>query len=217
MIQKKLFSANIDPRDYKNVIYAGVSILALLVLGWFAFHTYKVYQGERAQRILGESLQEFQIAMNTVQPQWSEVQLMTELAGQQTAGAALHPFFLVMQAQAAAQQNKIDEAIGLMQQAINELPSHSPYKLYYVLTKNLMQLDASTDKEKEQGVASLQELAANVENPYRDAALYHLGDYYASLNQDDKAVQVWQELVELAEIFSSSPWVALAQQKLAAA
>lgn len=195
-------------------VYAGVSVSALLVLGWTAFHSYKVYQGKRVQRILSESLQEFQIAMNVAQPQWGEVQLMNELGAQQASGSSLQPFFLVMRAQALAQQHKFDEAIPLMQQAIDGLPSYSPYKIYFVLTKSLMQLDASQE-EKDKGLASLQALSEDVANPYRDAALYHIGDYYFALNETAKARDVWVQLVEQSAIFKGSPWVILAQQKLA--
>lgn len=215
MIQKKQLLSDDAKKSYMKLVYAGVSAAALLVLGWFAFHSYKVYQGKRAQRILGESLQEFQTAMNTVQPQWGEVQLMNELGAQQTSGAALHPFFLVMQAQAAAQQHKIDEAVVLMQQAIDGLPSYSPYKIYFALTKSLMQLDASTQEEKDKGFATLQTLAQDTANPYRDAALYHVGDFYFAVNDAAKAKEVWSQLVAQSDVFKGSPWVTLAQQKLA--
>lgn len=215
MIQKNQLLSDDAKKSYMKLLYIGVTALALIVLAWFAFHSYKVYQGKRIQRILGESLQEFQTAMNTVQPQWGEVQLMNELAAQQASGSTLHPFFLVMQAQAAAQQQKFDEAIVLMQQAIDGLPNYSPYKIYFALTKSLMQLDASTQEEKDKGLATLEMLAHDTANPYRDAALYHVGDYYFALNEAAKSREAWMQLVEQSAAFAGSPWVALAQQKLA--
>lgn len=215
MIRKNQLLSDDAKMSYMKVVYAGVSALALFVLGWYAFNSYKVYQGKRVQRILGESLQEFQTAMNTVQPQWGEVRLMNELGAQQSSGSALHPFFLVMQAQAAAQQQKVDEAVVLMQQAIDGLPNYSPYKIYFALTKSLMQLDASTQEEKDKGLATLQALAQDTANPYRDAALYHVGDYYFALNEAAKSREAWMQLIEQSAVFAGSPWVALAQQKLA--
>ena len=215
MIHKNRLLSDDAKTTYMKFVCMGVSALALLVLGWFAFHSYKVYQGKRAQRILGESLQEFQEAMNVAQPQWGDVQLMNELGAQQTSGAALQPFFLVMQAQALAQQKKVDEAVTTIQQAINELPAGSPYKAYFGLTKSLMQLDASTQEAKDAGFAALQTFAQDNANPYRDAAMYHVGDYYFALNETAKALEVWSQLVAQSAAFANSPWVALAQQKLA--
>ena len=215
MIQKKQLLSGDAKKSYMKLVYPGVTALGLIVLGWFAFHSYKVYQGKRAQRILGESLQEFQTAMNTVQPQWGDVRLMNELGAQQTSVSALHPFFIVMQAQAMAQQHKVDEAVVLMQQAIDGLPSYSPYKIYFALTKSLMQLDASTQEEKDKGFTTLQTLAQDAANPYRDAALYHVGDYYFAMNETAKSREAWMQLVEQSAAFAGSPWVALAQQKLA--
>lgn len=215
MIQKNELLFGVEKKSYMKIVYVGVSALALLVLGWFAFHSYEIYQGKKAQRILGESLQEFQTAMNTVQPQWAEVQLMSELGAQQASGSALHPFFLAMQAQATAQQHKVDEAVVYMQQAIDGLPTDSPYKTYFALTKSLMQLDASTQEEKDKGFASLQTFASDTANPYRDAALYHVGDYYSAMNDAAQAKEAWLQLVAQSSAFTGSPWVALAQQKLA--
>lgn len=215
MIQKNQLLSDDAKKSYMKFVYVSVAVLALLVLGWFSFHSYKVYRGKQVQLILGESLQEFQTAMNVEQPQWGEVALMNELAAQQASGSALHPFFIVMQAQALAQQHKVDEAVVLMQQAIDGLPSCSPYRVYFALTKSLMQLDASSQEEKNAGFATLQTLANDTENPYRDAALYHVGDYYFAMNEAVKSREAWMQLLEQSAAFPGSPWVALAQQKLA--
>lgn len=212
MIQKKESAPVVNKKLYMNILYVGVSVAALLVLGLFSLRTYKAYQGRKAQRILSESLQEFQTTTISYKPQWAEVKFMNELGAQQTAGTALQPYFVVMQAQALAQEGKFEDAVVRMQDAIDMLPSDSPYKAYYTLTKHLMQLDAPSQKEA--GFAALQQLADDSAYPYRDAALYHVADYYNALNDDAHAKATWQKLVAESASFTGSPWVALAQQKL---
>jgi hypothetical protein len=100
-----------------------------------------------------------------------------------------------------------------MQHAIDMLPSDSLYKNYYMLTKHLMQLDVPAQREA--GVAALKALAEDAHYTYRDAALYHVGEYYNAMGDTVRAKEAWQQLLEQAAVFAKSPWVALAQQKLA--
>jgi tetratricopeptide (TPR) repeat protein len=214
MIQaKKMITSVQDPKTKAMII--GLGLLTLLTIGWFSYKWYSVCRGKRAQQILGECLQEYQIATNSVQPLWSEIHLMNDLGFDQASGSSLQPFFLVMQAQALAHQHKMDEAAELMQKAIEMLDAASPYKNYFALTKSLMQLDATNKDEKAQGFEQLQLLAQDQNNQYRDAAMYHVGDYYFADNNFGKAKEVWQKLVDQKAEFADSPWIELAEQKVA--
>ena len=62
---------------------------------------------------------------------------------------------------------------------------------------------------------ALQTFAQDNANPYRDAAMYHVGDYYFAVNEAAKAQEAWSQLVAQSATFVGSPWVGLAQQKLA--
>lgn len=213
MIKNKETTPVTMQQSYMNFLYAGVVIAALALLGWHGLRMFRAHQGKKLQVVLSESLQEFQTTMNSYVPQWGEVQEMNELGASQAAGTALQPYFVVMQAQALAQQQKYEDAVVQMEHAITLLPSDSLYKDYYMLTKHLMQLDVPAQKEA--GLAALKALSDDVHYPYRDAALYHVGEYYSAMNDDAQAKQAWQQLAELAAAFAKSPWVALAQQKLA--
>ncbi|MEX0849138.1 MAG: hypothetical protein WD055_02820 [Candidatus Dependentiae bacterium] len=214
MIQaKKMITSVQDPKTKAMII--GLGFLTLSTIGWFSYQWYSVYRGKKAQQILGECLQEYQTATNSVQPLWSEIHLMNDLGFDQASGSSLQPFFLVMQAQALARQQKIEEATTHMQQAIEMLDAASPYKNYFMLTKNLMQLDATNKDERMQGFEQLQLLAQDEHNTYRDAALYHVGDYYFADNNFGKAKETWQKLIAQKAEFSDSPWIELAEQKVA--
>lgn len=216
MIQKNKSMMHTIQERYSQFVYPGIMLVALLILGWFSFRAYKVYQGKRLQQVLSECLEEFQKNGNIAQPQWGEMQLMAELASQQASGSSLQPFFAALQAQAAARQHNIDGAIVLMQQAIDALPETSVYRSYFALTKALMQLDASSQEEKDRGLQDLQALADDEKNSYRDAALYHLGYYYEAHGNPEKAHNQFKTLVGLIATFNRSPWLMLAQEKLAA-
>lgn len=214
MIQaKKMISAVQDPKTKAMLI--GLVFLTLSVLGWFSYSWYNVYTGQQAQKVLGECLQEYQKAIDSIHPLWDEIKLMNELGYDQSSGTSLQPFFLVMQAQALARQQEIDKAVAQMQQAIDTLPQSSPYKNYFVLTQSLMQLDATQKDERQKGFEQLQTLAQDAYNQYGDVAQFHVGDYYFADNNFAQARNVWQTLVAQKDQWKDSPWVALAEQKLA--
>ncbi len=214
MIQaKKVISAVQDPKTKATLI--GLGFLTLSVLGWFSFRWYKVYTGKKAQQVLGECLFEYQKAVDSVHPLWSEINLMNDLGYDQASGSSLQPFFLVMQAQSLARQQKIGQAVEHMQRAIDGLSSTSPYKNYFALTQSLMQLDASKKEERQKGFEQLQQLAQNADNQYGDAAQFHLGDYYYADNNFEQAKKTWQTLVAQKDVWQDSPWVNSAEEKLA--
>ncbi len=209
MLQIVQWSA-IHPRV--KMALAGIAVCIVGTGAWFLYYSYTMYQGRKAQIILGECLDEYQKALESKQDMWSEIVLMNELGLNQASGSSLQPYFMVMQAQALAHQKKFDEAVAMIEQADAALNADLPYKAYYALTKSLMQLDASNMKE--QGFANLQQLAHDDSYTFQDAALYYLGSYYWVDNNLDKAKETWQLLIDGAETsFKDSPWVAMAEQK----
>ncbi len=210
MLQIVQWPNTIHPRVKMALIGGAVCLIG--IAAWFLYYSYTMYQGRKAQIILGECLEEYQKALESKQDMWSEIMLMNELGLNQASGSSLQPYFLVMQAQALAHQKKFDEAVAMIEQADAALSDHVPYKAYYALTKSLIQLDASNMKE--QGFANLQQLAHDDTYMFQDAALYYLGSYYWVDNNLEKAKDAWQLLLNGAETsFKDSPWVAMAEQK----
>lgn len=212
MIQKNQMIAGMDRKMLTNALYVGLTVVALSVLGWFAYQTYTTSRGRKTQRILSEGLQELQTTMNSYKPHWADIQLMGELGAQQVSDAHIRPFFLAIQAQAFSQQQKYEEAAARIQEAHDLLPANSPYKSYFALTHVLMQLDVPAQKDA--GFAALQALAQDAAYPYQDAALYYVGEYYQAVGNDTEAKNMWQQLTADTAAFAGSPWVLLAQQKL---
>ena len=192
----------------------GLGVLALSATAWFGYQWYYVQQIKNSQKIVADCLEEYNKTIDSEQPLWNEVVMMNELGLQQST-KVLHPYFLVMEAQALARQGEVHEALPLMQQAINGLASDSPYYTYFKTTHALMQLDAQDVGVLEHGLDQLRILADDQKNIYRDIALYHIGAYYWSQDDVAQAKTFWQELVDLKNtVFADSSWAGLAEQKM---
>ncbi|HEX4068828.1 MAG TPA: hypothetical protein VHX42_01895, partial [Candidatus Babeliales bacterium] len=113
-------------------------------------------------------------------------------------------------------QDKKDEALLVLDKMIADMPG-SPVIALYEMERSLLQLDVDDAKLNEIGLETLQKLAQDKDNMYRDSAQYYLGRYYWSNNQIADARAIWQQLVDEQrdEKMSPSPWVQQVQQQLA--
>ena len=212
MAQKaKLFDIVVHPQ-VKSTLLA-IAIVGAGAAGWFSYRWYTAYKGQQAQKILSDCLQEYDKAVDG-DTDWSEVASMNDLGYKQASGTALRPYFLVMQAQALARQQKVTEALEVMDRALGMLPAHSDYASLFDITRVLIQFDATGDQSKEQALQQLQAIADDQKNIYRDTAWYHIGEWYWSQDQLVQAKEAWQQLVDNKELFADSPWVFMAEQKL---
>src|SRR5438093_4527265 len=88
--------------------------------------------------------------------------------------------------------------------------------LFFLFKLKYAQVRIDIPQYKQSGLQELTELARNEKNPYRDAALFYLGNYYWVHDQMQEAKKVWQELVDSQwqQQVSPSPWIAQVQSKL---
>ena len=165
--------------SYKVKLMLAVCTVSMLIaVSWLAYTWYMVDQAKKTQILLSECLDEYQKTLESKTPMWSELVVMNDLAIQQAHFAPMKPYLLIMKAQALACQNEIEQAVDVMNQAESMISDRLPYKKFYMLTKSLMQLDAADGSLQQQGLAQLQQLAYDVTNVFRDAALFNLAAYY---------------------------------------
>ncbi len=141
--------------------------------------------------------------------------MLFKLGHTRNASAYLGPYFLAFQAEALIRQAKHVDALSVMDQMMEELPSSSPLTPLYKAKHALMMLDSTDDEAIKKGLDTIESLSKDEANPFRDMAAYYLGSYYWSLDKVDQALQVWQELVQAqqSEKDAPSPWARAAEQK----
>lgn len=197
-------------------------VLVIVVVTIFAVWGYRAYRlrKEAAEQIaLAQGIQACHEAETGETIQWEQAELLLQNGYEQHKHGKLAPFFLVFMADAQVKQNKLAEAVATMKEAIEALPSDSPFIDLYKIKYVLMRKDLPDEVDQDAGLADLRTLAYAQENHNRDCALYYLGLHYWLLNDLAQAKTIWQELTELVTTyekgFGVSPWGKLAQAKLA--
>lgn len=216
-----VFEEIIPVQDIKQFIdkhlktfIAGGLLFAGLVGAWYYFAVYKVQEDARAHATMTEVLQE--VARAVTEPDvWQDVEVAARTGYRQHSGSTLAPYFVALEADALLQQGKTEEGITKLSQAINGLAHDAPLTDLYQL--KLARLQLAQEATREQGVATLLQLAGNQKSLVHDEALYHLGVYYAQQGDTDKARETLQQVVSLykeVQELGQSPWLPLAQEQL---
>jgi predicted negative regulator of RcsB-dependent stress response len=210
---------------FKNIstfLYANSKQIAMtltfivLLVGLFFAHKLWVINRERsAQYDFAALMIEFENVSREKDPQWSALLEKFEAQYQKHASSSLLPYYLSYKVQILLAEDKKDEALLALDTMITHL-SGSPLIALYEMERALIQLDIDDAKLNEIGLSTLQTLANDKDNTYRDSAQYYLGRYYWAQNQIADARAVWQQLVDEQrdEKMSPSPWVDQVQQQL---
>lgn len=196
-----------------------VVIVVVTIFAMWGYRAYRLRKEAAEQIALAQGIQACHEAETGESIQWEQAELLLQNGYEQHKHGKLAPFFLVFMADAQARQNKTTEAIATLKEAIEALPSDSPFVNLYKIKYALMRKDLPDKADQEAGLAELRNLAYVQENINRDCALYYLGLHYWVLDDLAQAKTIWQELIELVSTyekgFGASPWGKLAQEKLA--
>ncbi|HZW61580.1 MAG TPA: tetratricopeptide repeat protein [Candidatus Babeliales bacterium] len=192
------------------IVVLGAAVI--LSVGYYGYNWYKGNREQAAQKILAECMQEFASAQVGDEP-WSSVEQLCKLGYQENSDTNCAPYFLLLQADAFAAQDKKDEALTALNSVLNSLSSSSELYPLFATKRALLMLDIETQKDA--GIEQLKQLANDTSNKQRDMAAYYLGLYYWHNHEQEQAHKVWQELIAMKQSEQSqSPWIALAQEKL---
>lgn len=191
---------------------------ALVIVGGVWGYRYYINQRETgAQCAFAESIQIYHEAMRGRADAWPNVEKKCMTDYEQYKKSSIAPYFLIIQADACAQQGKMAEACAIIENVIVALPKDSPVVALYKTKRALMKLDMPEEAKQAEGLQELRQLGADKTNINNDVAQYYLGLYYWSRNDLDMALATWKELVasQAAEKLAVSPWASMAQEKLA--
>lgn len=200
-----------------RIILGVIAGLALGSAGVFFYLQFsRIARNESAQMALAETFDEMNSAYHNPEL-WQEVEVAARTGLRQFKGADISPYFISVHVETLIQQNKLQEALELMQEMLTKITPQNPFYFVFKIKYARMKMD-STDKEvSNSGLQDLIALSEDPANKNYDEALYYLGNYYLNTGAPDQAVKAWKALVEREKNVREgivSPWVTLAQHSL---
>jgi tetratricopeptide (TPR) repeat protein len=212
--QQFSFDALIDLFErYKTVLIITGVVVGLSIGGGVYWYMARTKQQELAQATLSEVLNETIRAQQNAEL-WPEIEVAARTGYQQYSSTSLAPYFLAVQADALIQQNKNSEALVLMNESLSKLSQSSPLYFLYATKQARVMLDSEDEQVKTQGLEQLISLSKNNNNLQKDETLYYLGSHYLNNGENAKAINAFNEIIELTKNQTDypSPWTRLAQE-----
>jgi tetratricopeptide (TPR) repeat protein len=193
---------------YGREVLIGLGCIAFTGGSFFAYRWYSVSKNQSAQVAFSEQLEKYYMAHGSDSANWESVGLELKNVSRVNGGTSLSPYFLALQADVLLEQDKHDEALTVMDQMLNEMPSSSPLRNLYQTKRALMALDSDDQARKTSGLQELDTLAHDANNKNADVALFYLGRYHWVAGDEEQARIAWQELVDQQqhELVAPSPW-----------
>jgi tetratricopeptide (TPR) repeat protein len=206
-----------DLKYAKQTAFAALAA-GLIAAGYYGHRWYRVNQEQSAQQLFSHNVEEFERALEEgKKDDWANVESLFKLGYDQYSHSALAPFFLIYQAQAMLKQGKSTQAFQTIDTAVQQMSADSPLADVYKASIALMRIDSNDKETQEAGISQLQALADTPLSTGFDIASYYLGLYYMTQNNENKAKEIWQKLIDSQKDqpkMGQSPWAKLAQQKL---
>lgn len=194
------------------VVLFGLVALCAACLGGYFYYT-KRYN-EHAHKKLADAIEIFDHAQEKNSDElWKSADRALRLGYEAYPNSSYAPYFLVYRSQVALHTREIDDAISLLDQAVNVLPSKSLLQSYFKIKLALVKLDSNDAAVHEEGVQELQMLAGNPKNAARDMASYYYGLMNFDAGHREEAEKIWASLLEGGNN-QQSVWANLAQAKL---
>lgn len=209
---------------YWREITIGTALIVVFGGGYVGYQFFISSREQRAYKAFSESHDLYEQALaSDFSPEqkskglWEEVELAFNTGYRQNASSKLAPFFLAFQAEALARQGKQSDALNVMNTLLSQLHTTSPFYGLYAAKRALMKLDMPTDAAKSEGINELKALAEDGFNQSRDAAMYYLGEYYWSQNNQAQALSYFKNIKDLGTQGKNptpSPWLEIVQDRL---
>lgn len=216
----KFFDIRLSPqrRRYMYAVSIGAILSIAMLAMWWVYAGYAGKQEQNAQKALASCMELYEQAAgaNATATPWPTVETACKRAHEEYASSNLAPYFLSYQAEALIKQNKIDEAIVVINSMVDSLKTTSPLYYLYATKLALLEMDASDTAIHAKGLQRLEALAADTNNEQRDEALYYVGLYNWHHNDMAKAKESWQKLAEIPAKNQEgiSPWMQLVSERL---
>lgn len=193
---------------HKKLVMAGLLATGLGAASFFGYRMYDQRIQVAAHRDFVEAFNVYEASVkgNTQKQKTSDLQFdsekekweATEKAFREgyakNSRAGIAAAFLALQAEALSNLDRKDEARVVLRDALDHM-TNAELKSYYEVKLALMQLDSSTEDERNRGLEKLKAITFDQQNVAHDQALYHLGQYYWLNKKFDEAKNYWQQFV----------------------
>lgn len=201
-------------RDTRYVLVAsGLFIVALV--GYFGYRWYERSYNERAQEAIATVLDLYEKAGRDEHSSavLTEAQRVCELKLAEFSSAAIAPYLRALYADILLQRGETDKATATLAEAVKLMNKNVPVYWLYATKLALMQCDATDQKVRATGEATLKEISENMQTEARLMAQYYRGLAAFNAGKIADARQLWQKL--MTSTGGYSPWAKLAEAKLA--
>lgn len=208
IVKKSLFDSIADvviKNNQKITVMFGVALVcAVLFMGNKLWVT---HQNKSAQGYFGVLVMEYNQALNEKNADWDALRTKFEKGFADYSGSSLVPYYKSYVVTMLLQQNKVDEAVALLDTIISDAQSSSMASLYGI-ERALIDLDSADSDQQKKGEQTLRVLADSTVNQFADMAQFYLGRYYWANDQLAQAREVWEKLIDeqAHEKIAPSPW-----------
>lgn len=206
-----------DPQKYNLYLrYALYGLIfALLLGGMFLGRNWYIASRERAaEKDLSAYITQYYNAMAAEQPQWDQVASLFEVGYSQHTSSYLAPYFLMYQADALLQQGSLEDALKVMNIALQISSESSPFYQLIRTKYYLTILDVPEHPERDLALTTLYEIGSDKTNSFFEIALFYLARYHFVHHNLQEARTLWQELCATAVDENPSPFVQEAEEYL---
>lgn len=195
-----------------------VGLLAFFVaagLGWWLYSSYRARINEQACFAFAvqlENLERLRQDPSADEQAWNAVGQDFAQAYKEYASSDLAPLYIAAQSEAALNAKKPQEAISLLEKALNAMgSSHSLYYLYKIKLQ-LMRLSSEDHTLVQEGMRELRALAEDAKNPQRGYAWYQLWHHAWVTGDEATAEEAFARLAAYQN--QGARWGQLAQAKM---
>jgi|GEM_PF-908420 len=194
--------------EYKKQVIVGIIFAGCLSCVVVGYHFYKRNLQVKAHQTLIGALKYYEapvkvkrdetdfssLQFTSEKEKWTKVEEAFRDAYQNYKSSTLAPMFLAYQADALLNLDKHEEALKVLQNAIDLMDNENVADFYRVKLA-LMQMDSSQENLRQEGFGLLKKLAETQQSIAQEKALYHIGGYYWSQKKYAEAQNYWNQLL----------------------
>lgn len=203
-------------RDTRVQLALGVVVsLGVVGLGWYVYRSYRARINEQAQFSFSmqlENLEALRQDPSVDKQMWESLERDFAKSYQEHASSDLAPFYCTSQAETAWKTGNHQEALGLMEKAVQQMGSSHPLYYLYKTKLQVMRLACEDNVIKEEGKRELQALAADIHNTNRGYAWYQLWHHAWVADNTAEAEEAFAKLS--AQQGQGAQWREIAQAKI---
>jgi tetratricopeptide (TPR) repeat protein len=198
--------------NYTREIAYGVAGILILGASIYAYLHYTEQTRGAAQVVLAETLDDMRKAQEG-KVAWSDVELAALAGYKNNAATSLAGYFGIVKAQALIRQNKLEQALEVIEESVKHLSASNYLRDLYTILKARIVLRLESAEHKTQMLEQLRAIAHSSASMFQDMALYYLHKHYLSQGENEKALSTLNELkTRFVNPEAPSPWVQLAEQ-----